>query len=333
MATYVIGDVQGCYDELCRLLQKLRFDPANDRAWFTGDLVNRGPHSLKVLRLVRGLGARAVTVLGNHDLHLVSAALTGSVRRKDTFQDVLEAPDRDPLICWLRRQPLLHEGAGIIMVHAGLPPQWSLRQARTYCAEAQRLISDRRGEVFLKQHMYGDEPNTWSDDLTGWPRRRFIVNCFTRLRYVDANGHAVLKEKGAPQSVTDVLGGHVRLNLGSIPPLLPHIRASRLRAMGVSSLKRVPQLPDLPTISEAGVPGYEFSAWFGMVAPAKVAPPVITRLHDTVTRALRSPETATQFETQGAIALGNTPAEFGAYIKREYDGNARIVKVAGLKIE
>ena len=136
--------------------------------------------------------------------------------------------------------------------------------------------------------------------------------------------------KGAPQSVTDVLGGHVRLSLGSIPPLLPHIRAGRLRAMGVSSLKRVPQLPDLPTISEAGVPGYEFSAWFGMVAPAKVAPPVITRLHDTVTRALRSPETATQFETQGAIALGNTPAEFGAYIKREYDSNARLVKVAGL---
>ena len=139
--------------------------------------------------------------------------------------------------------------------------------------------------------------------------------------------------KGAPQSVTDVLGGHVRLNLGSIPPLLPHVKAGRLRAMGVSSLKRVPQLPDLPTISEAGVPGYEFSAWFGMVAPAKVAPAVITRLHDTVTRALRSPETATQFETQGAIALGNTPAEFGAYIKREYDSNARIVKVAGLKIE
>lgn len=139
--------------------------------------------------------------------------------------------------------------------------------------------------------------------------------------------------KGAPQSVTDVLGGHVRLNLGSIPPLLPHVKAGRLRAMGVSSLKRVVQLPDLPTISEAGVPGYEFSAWFGMVTPAKTSSAIVQLLHQQVTRALRSPETSTQFETQGAIAVGNTPAEFGAFIKREYDSNAQIVKVSGLKIE
>ncbi len=139
--------------------------------------------------------------------------------------------------------------------------------------------------------------------------------------------------KGAPQSVTDVLGGHVRLNFGSIPPLLPHIKAGRLRAMGVSSLKRVPQLPDLPTISEAGVPGYEFSAWFGMLAPAKVPVIVVQRMHDTLLKALRAPETTSQFEAQGAFAVGNSPKEFGDYLRREFESNGRIVKTAGLKIE
>lgn len=198
MATYVVGDVQGCYDELCRLTEKVRFDPAADRLWFTGDLVNRGPHSLKVLRLVRDLGPRAVTVLGNHDLHLVSAALTGSARPKDTFHDVLQAPDRDELVGWLRRQPLLHVAAGVVLVHAGLPPSWSLPMARKYCAEASQAIARRRSNHFLGRDMYGDEPRRWSPRLAGAGRLRFIINACTRLRVCNPDGGLAPGFKGRP---------------------------------------------------------------------------------------------------------------------------------------
>ena len=139
--------------------------------------------------------------------------------------------------------------------------------------------------------------------------------------------------KGAPQSVTDVLGGHVRLNFGSIPPLSPHIKAGRLRALGVSSAKRASQMPDLPTISEAGVPGYEFYAWFGMLAPAKTPKPYLARIHETLLKALRAPDTASQFEAQGADPVGNGPEEFAVFLKREYDKYASVVKTAGLRIE
>src|SRR5262245_65208504 len=131
MATYAIGDVQGCYDELQQLLRKLAYRPTGDRLWFVGDLVNRGPKSLQVLRFVRDLGERAVTVLGNHDLHLV-AQYEGikKIRRADTFQDVLDAPDGAELVAWLRRQPMVHVEGGYAMVHAGLLPQWSIAKAK-----------------------------------------------------------------------------------------------------------------------------------------------------------------------------------------------------------
>lgn len=198
MATYAIGDVQGCYDELGRLLDKLRFDPAVDRVWFTGDLVNRGPKSLKVLRLVRGLGPRAVTVLGNHDLHLVAAHARGEPRRKDTFHDVLEARDADELVGWLRRQPLLHVEGRWAMVHAGLAPQWSIPQAARICADASKLIASRRSDEFFREHMYGNEPHTWSDRLRGWDRLRFVINCCTRLRVCTPGGQLVLDYTGTP---------------------------------------------------------------------------------------------------------------------------------------
>lgn len=198
MATYAIGDVQGCYDELGRLLDKLRFDPAADRLWFTGDLVNRGPRSLEVLRLVRALGDRAVTVLGNHDLHLVAAHARGKARSKDTFHDVLEAADADELVGWLRRRPLLHVEGRWAMVHAGLPPQWSLDQARAVCAAAARLIASRRSDAFFRDHMYGNEPDTWSGALRGWERLRFVINCCTRLRVCTPAGRLVLDFTGAP---------------------------------------------------------------------------------------------------------------------------------------
>ena len=139
--------------------------------------------------------------------------------------------------------------------------------------------------------------------------------------------------KGAPQSVTDVIGGHVPLNFGSIPPLSPHVRAGRLRALGVSSAKRTPQAPDLPTISEAGVPGYEFYAWFGMLAPAKTPKPHLQRIHETLIKVIRAAETTTQFEALGTDPVGNSPEEFAGFLKREYDKNAGVVKASGLKVD
>jgi bis(5'-nucleosyl)-tetraphosphatase (symmetrical) len=198
MATNAIGDVQGCYDELGRLLDKLRFDPAADRLWFTGDLVNRGPRSRKVLKLVRGLGPRAVTVLGNHDLHLVAAHARGRVRSRDTFQDVLEADDAGELVDWLRRRPLLHVEDGWAIVHAGLAPQWSLARAQAVCTSASRLIASRRSDAFFRDHMYGNSPDTWSDALHGWERLRFVINCCTRLRVCSAAGRLHLDFTGAP---------------------------------------------------------------------------------------------------------------------------------------
>ncbi len=139
--------------------------------------------------------------------------------------------------------------------------------------------------------------------------------------------------KGAPQSIVDVLGGHVPVIFGSIPQLSPHVKASRLRALGVSHTRRITQLPDVPTISEAGVPGYEFYAWFGIRAPAKTPRPILQRLNEVLQRALRAPEIASQFEAQGADPAGNTPEEFTAFLKREYDKTAGVVKASGLKVD
>lgn len=202
MALYAIGDIQGCYDELQRLLEVCRFDPASDRLWFAGDLVNRGPDSLAVLRFVRGLGERAVSVLGNHDLHLLALAEgVGRLQSADTLRPVLDAPDRDELLHWLRQRPLLHHDEAIdtALVHAGLPPQWDLRQARAASGELEAVLRSDDYHTFFA-HMYGNKPKRWSLGLTGWDRLRFMVNCFTRLRYCRANGSLCLKAKGAPGS-------------------------------------------------------------------------------------------------------------------------------------
>jgi len=199
MATYAIGDVQGCYDSLRRLLELLHFDPAQDRLWFAGDLVNRGPQSLQTLRFVSGLGAAALTVLGNHDLHLLALANGGRKGKRDTLEPVLAAPDRDELLAWLRRQPLLQETAdgSTALLHAGLPPQWDLPQARACAREAEAAL---RGDAYaeLLRSMYGDQPDQWDEALGGVQRLRFIINCYTRLRYCDAGGRADFKDKGAP---------------------------------------------------------------------------------------------------------------------------------------
>ncbi len=200
MTVYAIGDIQGCFDDLRRLLDKIAFDESSDQLWFVGDLVNRGPDSLAVLRFIKRLDARAVTVLGNHDLHLLAVADgIDKLKGGDTFDAILAAPDRDELVQWLRHRPLLHTDplVGFTMLHAGLPPEWSIRQARAHAGEVEAVLRGPLCSEFF-HHMYGDQPDHWDDALVEWDRLRFIVNCFTRLRFVDETGRVHLKAKGAP---------------------------------------------------------------------------------------------------------------------------------------
>ena len=202
MATYAIGDVQGCFGSLMALLETLRFDADRDRLWFTGDLVNRGPRSLETLRFVRDLGERAVTVLGNHDIHLLGVACAGrKLKSGDTLSGVLEAPDRDDLISWLRRQPLLHrdEERRVSMVHAGLPPQWTLGAAQA-CATVVQDGLRGPGIRKLMRRMSDNGNDDWSASLPCTEQAGYILNCLTRMRYCDAMGRLDLKEKGPPGS-------------------------------------------------------------------------------------------------------------------------------------
>jgi bis(5'-nucleosyl)-tetraphosphatase (symmetrical) len=195
MATYAIGDVQGCFDELTQLLAKVNFEKA-DRVWFVGDLVNRGPKSLDVLRFVRDLGARATTVLGNHDLHLIAQhAGVERPHKGDTFQDVLEAADAGELVDWLRAQPMVHVEGAYAMVHAGLLPQWSIDKAAALGKEVAAALAARDYPQFLK-NMYGDKPDRWTEALSGWDRLRVIVNAMTRMRFCDRAGRIDLEGKG-----------------------------------------------------------------------------------------------------------------------------------------
>ena len=198
MAVYAIGDLQGCFEPLERLVAKIGFDPGRDRLWFVGDLVNRGPDSLRCLRFVKALGDSAVTVLGNHDLHLVCVAEgVEKSKRRDTLDEVLGAPDRDELVAWLRHRPLMHVEDGKVLVHAALMPEWTIAKARSLAGEVEAAL---RGPDYrsLLARMYGDEPDRWSDELRGIDRLRVITNAMTRLRVVDEDGAMVLRYKGEP---------------------------------------------------------------------------------------------------------------------------------------
>lgn len=196
MATYAIGDLQGCYDQLLRLLEKLRFDPAQDRLWFVGDLVNRGHGSLECLRFVKGLGDRAVTVLGNHDLHLLSVAEGHAQQHhSDTLARVLAAPDRDELLAWLRHRPMIHVEGQFALLHAGLLPDWSVEQASKLAREVEAALRAPSYHEFLAV-MYGNRPDRWEDELTGFARLRVIVNVLTRLRFCTADGRMEFGAKG-----------------------------------------------------------------------------------------------------------------------------------------
>jgi bis(5'-nucleosyl)-tetraphosphatase (symmetrical) len=197
MATYAIGDVQGCFDELRHLLQNVGFDERRDRLWFVGDLVNRGPKSLDVLRFVKRLGEKAVVVLGNHDLHLVTQHEgIERPRKDDTIDDVLDAPDRKELVDWLRTRPLMHVGNGFAMVHAGLLPEWSIERASALAREVEDGLGRKNYRDFLA-NMYGSTPERWSDSLRGWDRLRVIVNAMTRMRFCTPDGRMDFKAKGA----------------------------------------------------------------------------------------------------------------------------------------
>jgi bis(5'-nucleosyl)-tetraphosphatase (symmetrical) len=196
MATYAIGDVQGCYDELRELLEIIAFDRDRDRLWFVGDLVNRGPQSLEVLRFVRALGERAVTVLGNHDLHLLCVHAGFAKRRKDdTLDALLDAPDAGEIVDWLRRRSMMHVEGRFAMVHAGLLPQWTIDKAHALAREAETALGGANYRDFLAK-LYGDEPREWSDALESWDRLRLIVNVMTRMRFCSREGKVEVRAKG-----------------------------------------------------------------------------------------------------------------------------------------
>ena len=208
MAQYAIGDLQGCYDPFRRLLDKIRFDPAKDKVWLTGDLVNRGPKSRRTLRFVRSLGKSAITVLGNHDLHLLALGhgINYSNARFDSLWKILGREDCDDLLDWLRRQPLAHYSKKLntLMVHAGIPAQWSVKKTLRRAAEVEAVLRSDEYVSFL-ENMYGNKPDRWSSELSGNKRLRFIVNALTRMRMIDSDGRIDFSHAGPPDKAAKSL--------------------------------------------------------------------------------------------------------------------------------
>ena len=209
MAIYAIGDLQGCYQDLLRLLEQIGFDPVADRLWFTGDLISRGPESLQCLRFVSSLGDAAVSVLGNHDLHFLALAEDAIPNRNDIPMDpgllrVLEADDAGDLLRWLRHRPLAHHENDILLIHAGLPPQWNVELALQLAAEVETMLQGPDYRNFFR-NMYGDLPDRWNSGLGGHERMRFIINCLTRLRYCDPQGRLLLGHKESPEGSSETI--------------------------------------------------------------------------------------------------------------------------------
>ncbi|QKI89693.1 symmetrical bis(5'-nucleosyl)-tetraphosphatase [Thiomicrorhabdus xiamenensis] len=205
--TYIIGDLQGCFDELQQLLGKINYRPEEDCLWFVGDLINRGPKSLECLRFVKALEeqGKAKTVLGNHDFHLLAvySGLVTFLSKSDTIQPILDAPDADELVDWLRKQPLMihHPQQNAVMVHAGIPPQWSIEEALQFASEAQVPLLGDDWQTFVREELFGSEDTSWDPQMSGWPRIRYIINAFARMRYCDKKGTLNFKLKGSPKKV------------------------------------------------------------------------------------------------------------------------------------
>ncbi|BBB28732.1 symmetrical bis(5'-nucleosyl)-tetraphosphatase [Neptunomonas japonica] len=197
MATYAIGDIQGCFDELQNLLAAISFNKS-DTLWICGDLVNRGPKSLETLRFIKQLDRQAISVLGNHDLHLL-AIHNGAVKKKksDTLDEILNASDRSELMDWLQQQPLLHSDKSLnfTMVHAGIPPRWSITKAHQLANEVESTLKSPQAKAFF-EHMYGNTPKIWSNQLSGWDRLRLITNYFTRMRFCTSQNELEFASKG-----------------------------------------------------------------------------------------------------------------------------------------
>lgn len=208
MAVHVIGDVQGCLEPLQRLLKKLNFNPKKDTVWFTGDIINRGPDSLATLRFIKQLGDSAVTVLGNHDIHLLHSWLNGVVRRGklDTIDEILDADDADELVNWLLHRPILHydKKLNAVMVHAGIPAQWTVKKAQRQARKLEAILQGPDARKLLKRS-YRFTPRTWSQKLTKWERRCYALSAFTRMRHVYRNGKLEMAQKGPPGAGSDRL--------------------------------------------------------------------------------------------------------------------------------
>ena len=205
MALYLIGDVQGCDEALLRLLQRIDYSPSRDTLYMLGDMVNRGPHNAQVLRRLMGFGSSAQCVLGNHDLHLLAVSFgVRKLNASDTIQDILQATDRDTLLHWLRHQHMAMQVGNVLMVHAGVLPQWTAQKTMALAGEVESILqSDALGDFIA--HMYGGMPNQWDDALIGQDRLRIIVNALTRMRYCNAQGAMDFFYKKAPENAPDGL--------------------------------------------------------------------------------------------------------------------------------
>lgn len=199
MTLYAVGDLQGCLEPLQLLLKKVRFNADKDQLWLTGDLINRGPDSIGCLKFVKDLGANARTILGNHDLHTVAIHELGLATKDKDIRNTLDHPDADELFNWLSQQPLLirDKERKLIMTHAGLPPVWSDKQARSLAAEVEAVLADDTERAAFFDAMYGNEPKKWDDDLEGFDRLRYIVNAFTRMRFCEQDGTLDFKFKAS----------------------------------------------------------------------------------------------------------------------------------------
>jgi bis(5'-nucleosyl)-tetraphosphatase (symmetrical) len=205
MALYLIGDVQGCDEALVRLLQRIDYSPSRDTLYMLGDLVNRGPHNVQVMRRLIEFGSSAKCILGNHDLHVLAVALGArKLNISDTIQDILNAPDRDALLNWLRHQHLALHVGNVLMVHAGVLPQWSTDETIALAGEVESILRGNALADFIA-HMYGGMPNQWDDGLRGHDRLRVIVNALTRMRYCNAQGAMDFFYKKAPENAPDGL--------------------------------------------------------------------------------------------------------------------------------
>ncbi len=254
MPTYAIGDIQGCFSTLEKLLRVINFDNTADTLWFTGDLVNRGPQSLETLRYIKHLGDKHRIVLGNHDLHLLAvAAHTHIGWPDDTLDSILTAPDRDELLNWLRKQPLLHhdENLNYVIVHAGFAMSWDLHKAKQLAHEVETVLQSEQYVDFFKQ-MYGNLPDQWNDNLTGFDRLRCITNYFTRVRFCYPDGRLELNKKGKIEHSAELIPWFKLPNL--------QIKNTRILFGHWAALAGVTNTPNLFALDTGCIWGYALTA-------------------------------------------------------------------------